>query len=107
MNATESSYSFTIDLLYVHLIQMFEFYFLTNYELPIKVLNTRKFSDSLTPSFHETGEETGTQRAESPSTKATRLVERSWPDVLMPRPRFNPIHYIGFPSRKQFLVWEI
>ena len=83
MHTTESSYSFTIDLSYVHLIQMFDLYFLTNYELPTKVLNTKKFSGSLTPSFHEIGEETGTQRVESPSTKPTRLVKRSWPDVLI------------------------
>lgn len=83
IHTIESTYSFTIDLSYGHLIWMFELYFLTNYELPTRVLNTMKFSDFLTLSSHETGEETGTQTTASPSTKATQLVERSWPDVLI------------------------
>lgn len=59
-------------------VQMFELYFLTNYELPTKVANTRKLRDSLTPPSHVIGEETGTQRTESASIKATRLIDRSW-----------------------------
>lgn len=58
-------------------IQMFELYFLTNYKLPTKVSNTKNLRDSLTSLSHMIGEETGTQRAESTSTKANHLVDRS------------------------------
>lgn len=58
-------------------IQIFELYFLTNYELPIKVPNTRKLRDALKPPSHVIGEETGIQKAESTGTKATQLLDRS------------------------------
>lgn len=58
-------------------IQIFELYFLTNYELPIKVPNTMKLKDALKPPFHVIGEETGIQKTESTSTKATQLLYKS------------------------------
>lgn len=60
--------------MFIH-IQMFELYFLINYELPNKVPSTRKLRADLIPYFNLLGKDKKTQRVER--EKAIQQVDRS------------------------------
>ena len=69
-------YSLTMNLhMFIH-IQMFELYFLINYELPNKVPSTRKLRADLIPYFNLLSKDKKTQRVER--EKAIQQVDRSW-----------------------------
>ena len=69
-------YSLTMNLhMFIH-IQMFELYFLINYEFPNKFPSTRKLRADLIPYFNLLGKDKKIQRVER--EKATQQVDRSW-----------------------------